>query len=101
MIEQRANELLADPAAIRTRRPGRARCSRTTSITAITSTPYVDDLDSVLDMDVIRESGLHIGADPMGGSGVAYWQPIAEKYGLNLERGQHQRGSHFSFHVRR
>jgi phosphoglucomutase len=36
-------------------------------------------------MDAIAESGLKIGADPMGGSGIAYWEPIAEKYGLNLE----------------
>ena len=48
--------------------------------------PYVSDLASVIDMDVIRESGIRIGADPMGGSGIAYWEPIAEHYGLNLER---------------
>lgn len=47
--------------------------------------PYTDDLNNVVDMDVIAESGLKIGADPMGGSGIAYWEPIAEKYGLNLE----------------
>jgi phosphoglucomutase len=47
--------------------------------------PYTDDLESVLNMEAIRESGLKIGADPMGGSGIAYWEPIAEKYGLNLE----------------
>lgn len=47
--------------------------------------PYTDDLKNVIDMDVIRESGLKIGADPMGGSGLAYWQPIAETYGLNIE----------------
>ena len=48
-------------------------------------TPYVDDLGSIIDMDAIKASGLKIGADPMGGSGVAYWAPIAEKYGLNIE----------------
>lgn len=47
--------------------------------------PYIDDLNNVVDMEVIAESGLKIGADPMGGSGIAYWEPIAEKYGLNLE----------------
>jgi phosphoglucomutase len=47
--------------------------------------PYTDDLKHVVDLDVIRESGLKIGADPMGGSGIAYWEPIAETYGLNLE----------------
>lgn len=48
-------------------------------------TPYVSDLENIIDMEAIRESGLKIGADPMGGSGLAYWEPIAEKYGLNLE----------------
>ena len=47
--------------------------------------PYVDDLASVLDMEAIRSAGLALGADPMGGAGVAYWEPIAETYGLDLE----------------
>jgi len=47
--------------------------------------PYVDDLGNVIDMETIRGSGLKIGADPMGGAGIAYWEPIAEKYGLNIE----------------
>jgi len=47
--------------------------------------PYINDLDNVVDMEVIRESGLRIGADPMGGSGIAYWEPLAGKYGLNIE----------------
>ncbi|MDR1873488.1 MAG: phosphoglucomutase (alpha-D-glucose-1,6-bisphosphate-dependent) [Synergistaceae bacterium] len=48
--------------------------------------PYVHDLCHVVDMDVIRDSGVRIGVDPMGGSGVAYWEPIAGIYGLrNLE----------------
>lgn len=47
--------------------------------------PYVDDLASVLDMDAIKRTGVRIGADPMGGSGIAYWEPIAETYGLDIE----------------
>lgn len=45
---------------------------------------YVKDLPSVVNLDVIRESGLSIGADPMGGAAVDYWGAIAEAYGLNL-----------------
>ena len=45
---------------------------------------YVGDLGAVVDMEAIRSSGLKIGTDPMGGSGVAYWEPIAERYGLDL-----------------
>jgi len=83
-IQNRANDLLADPGDI----------ARTTWEKAIRSenvhrrdyiSAYVNDLERVIDMNIIRESGIHIGADPMGGSGVAYWQPIAEHYKLNLD----------------
>jgi len=47
--------------------------------------PYVDDLSSVVNMEAIAEAGLSIGVDPMGGSGIAYWEPIAETYGLDIE----------------
>lgn len=46
--------------------------------------PYVEDLGSVINMDAIKSAGLKIGADPMGGSGVHYWEPIAERYGLDI-----------------
>lgn len=47
--------------------------------------PYVEDLENVLNLHAIAAAGLKIGVDPMGGSGVAYWEPIAERYGLNLQ----------------
>ena len=46
--------------------------------------PYVDDLANVIDMDAIRAAGLSIGVDPLGGASLAYWEPIAERYGLNI-----------------
>lgn len=45
---------------------------------------YVDDLANVVDMAAIKASGVHIGADPLGGASVAYWGQIASQYGLNL-----------------
>ncbi|CAB0518071.1 alpha-D-glucose phosphate-specific phosphoglucomutase [Corynebacterium diphtheriae] len=45
---------------------------------------YIADLPSVVDIDAIRNSGLAIGADPMGGASVDYWGAIAEKHSLNL-----------------
>lgn len=48
-------------------------------------TPYVNDLHNIIDMDVIKASGLKIAADALGGAGLGYWMPIAEKYGLNIE----------------
>ncbi len=46
--------------------------------------PYVDDLSSVIDMDVIRSSGLRIAADPLGGAAVHLWDLVRERYKLNL-----------------
>ncbi|MDB5354743.1 MAG: Phosphoglucomutase [Phycisphaerales bacterium] len=46
--------------------------------------PYVNDLHSVIDLDAIRSAGVSIGADPLGGASVAYWEPIKERYGLNI-----------------
>lgn len=45
---------------------------------------YVSDLDSVIDMEVIRSSGLRIGVDPLGGAAVRYWPAIAAKFGVDL-----------------
>jgi phosphoglucomutase len=47
--------------------------------------PYVDDLKNTIDMDAIKVSGLRLGADALGGSGLGYWMPIAETYGLNID----------------
>jgi phosphoglucomutase len=48
-------------------------------------TAYVEDLHNVIDMEAIRNSGIALGVDPLGGAGVHYWDPIAEHYGLNLK----------------
>jgi phosphoglucomutase len=48
-------------------------------------TPYVADLGSVVDMSLLSSADLKIGVDPMGGSGIDYWEPIKEKYNLNLK----------------
>ena len=45
---------------------------------------YITDLANVLDMDAIRGAKISLGVDPLGGAGVHYWGPIAERYGLNL-----------------
>ena len=45
---------------------------------------YVSDLENVVDLDVIRDAGVRIGADPLGGASVDYWGAIGERYGLNL-----------------
>ncbi|MBS1618957.1 MAG: alpha-D-glucose phosphate-specific phosphoglucomutase [Bacteroidetes bacterium] len=45
---------------------------------------YISDLASIVNMEAIRSSGLRLGADPLGGAGVHYWQPIAEQYRLDM-----------------
>jgi len=50
---------------------------------------YVNDLGSVVDMEIIRSAKLKIGVDPLGGAGVAYWQPIVERYGFEVEVVNH------------
>jgi phosphoglucomutase len=45
---------------------------------------YIDDLPSVLNLDLIRDAGVRIGADPLGGAAVAYWGEVADRHRLNL-----------------
>jgi phosphoglucomutase len=85
VIENRANELLHDKLKGVKRMPwGIAKTAATTHEYDFV-TPYVVDLKNILDMDAIAASGLKIGVDPMGGASIAYWQPIADLYGLQLE----------------
>ncbi len=78
-IQNRANELL------RANNTGVKRSARSSVIKARDFVaPYVDDLGNVIDMEAIRAAGLNIGVDPLGGSSLPYWQPIADRYGLKL-----------------
>src|SRR5690606_13631076 len=47
--------------------------------------PYVEDLQNVVNLEIVRKKGLKIGVDPMGGAAIGYWDIIADYYGLNLE----------------
>ena len=60
-------------------------------------TPYVDDLINVVDMEAIAQSNIHIGADALGGSGLAYYGAIKERYNLNMEVMHDSLDSTFSF----
>lgn len=84
-IQDRANAILAN-GLTKVKRVSYAQAlqANTTHVYDFV-TPYVDDLASVIDMDAIAGAGLNIGVDPMGGAGIGYWAPIAERYGLNLE----------------
>lgn len=83
-IEAKANELLENNLnAVK-------RISFSKALTAATThrhdylNTYIKDLKNVIDMDLIRDSKINIGVDPLGGAGVHYWKPIAAHYKLNM-----------------
>jgi phosphoglucomutase len=85
VIEARANALLlGELREVRRWSLARALAADTTRRHDFIG-PYVRALPEIVDMAAIRGAGLRIGVDPMGGSGLAYWAPIAELYGLSLD----------------
>ena len=79
-IQDRANELLrAGLVGVR-----RVSLARATPGTYDFLDAYVAELGSVVDLDAVRDAGVRIGADPLGGASVAYWGAIGERYGLDL-----------------
>lgn len=83
-IQRRANELLDDGnRAVRRMHLRNALAAPCVSQRDFMR-GYVDDLESVVDMPAIKAAGLKLGADPLGGSSLAYWHPIAEAYGLDI-----------------
>lgn len=83
-IEAKANELLQNNLQLVKRISfAKALAAATTHRHDYLNT-YINDLGNVIDMDLIRDSKIHIGVDPLGGAGVHYWGPIAERYQLNL-----------------
>lgn len=82
-IQNRANELLRAVGGI-PRLEFESAIKATTTHTEDFVTPYVEDLANVVDLEIIRSAGLKIGIDPLGGAAAAYWQPLAERYGLDI-----------------
>ncbi|MEC4889630.1 MAG: phosphoglucomutase (alpha-D-glucose-1,6-bisphosphate-dependent) [Nitrospira sp.] len=84
-IEERANALLEASLQGVKRMPIAAARRASTTHRHDYISAYVGDLKSVIDMEAIKASTLKLGIDPLGGSGIAYWQPIADRYGLHIE----------------
>jgi phosphoglucomutase len=83
-VENRANALLQDGLRGVKRMPlAQARKAATTHEHDFLG-HYVADLANVIDFDAIRGAGIRMGVDPLGGAGVHYWAPIAERYGIDL-----------------
>ena len=81
-IQTRANALL-ETALDGVRRTANGASAHTTH-THDYLNEYVADLGSVIEFGAIREAGVRMGVDPLGGAGVHYWTPIAERYGIDL-----------------
>ncbi len=83
-IEAKANELLEAGLKSVKRVPYERALHASTTHRHDYLNSYVSDLGNVIDMEAIRGSKISLGVDPLGGAGVHYWKPIAERYGLNL-----------------
>ncbi|WP_020570655.1 phosphoglucomutase (alpha-D-glucose-1,6-bisphosphate-dependent) [Neolewinella persica] len=83
-IESRANELLENKLQAVKRIPLSRALSASTTKRYDFLEAYTADLSQVIDTDLLRESGIKMGVDPLGGAGVKYWQRIADRYKLNL-----------------
>jgi len=83
-IQNRANELLcAGNGGVQRIGFDAALIASTTHVEDFV-TPYVGDLANVIDLEAIRSAGVKIGVDPLGGAAAAYWQPLAERYGIDI-----------------
>jgi phosphoglucomutase len=82
-IEKRANALLGDTASVKRvslrKAIGQGLCQEYDFLG-----PYVQDLASAIDMEAIRGAGISIGVDPLGGAAHDYWEPIADRYKLDI-----------------
>ncbi|PLA74553.1 phosphoglucomutase, alpha-D-glucose phosphate-specific [Hydrogenovibrio sp. SC-1] len=85
VIQDRANDILINDMNAINRMPlAEALASEFVSANDLIM-PYVKDLENVVNMKAIKEAGLKLAIDPMGGAAVDYWRPIADYYGLDLE----------------
>lgn len=96
-IQHRANALLEGGIReVRRMSYSRARHAASTYTYDFLDT-YLRELETMVDFDAIRASGISMGVDPLGGAGVHYWSPIAERYRLNLTVVSEEVDPTFSF----
>ncbi len=84
-IQNKANELLQSGLKSVKRIPFKKVLGLATTQQYDYINSYIDDLKNIVNVDAIAKSGIKMGVDPLGGSGIAFWAPMAEKYKLNLE----------------
>ncbi len=97
VIQNQANKLLDDGLKSVKRIPYEQALKRDHVRAADMMMPYISQLGSVVDMEAISKAGLHIGVDPMGGAGVAYWEPMADYFNMKIEVVNPDTDPRFSF----
>ena len=83
-VQDRANKLIEGGLKEVKRVPFAQASKASTTHTHDYLDAYVADLGNMIDFDIIRSAGVHMGVDPLGGAGVHFWAPIAERYKLDL-----------------
>jgi phosphoglucomutase len=96
-IQEQANALLAEDLRGVRRIPYERARNATTTHAHDYLNAYVGDLGAVLDLEVVRSATISLGVDPLGGASVAYWDAIAERYGLRLDVVNHEVDPTFRF----
>lgn len=84
-IEDRANDILREGNKDVRRTPFERAISADTTHEYDYIGPYTEDLANILDMEIIAKAGLKIGVDPLGGAALGFWDPIASRFGLDME----------------
>ena len=85
VIENRANEILHNELKSVKRLSFAKALNAETTHTYDYITPYIEDLGNIIDMEIIGKAGIKIGTDPLGGSVIDFWDPIADQYGLSID----------------
>lgn len=83
-VQSRANEILKGGNKAVQRIPYESALQASTTHLQDFATDYINDLQNVVDLQAVKAAGLRLGVDPLGGAGVGYWQPIADRYGLDI-----------------
>ena len=96
-VADKANEFLKGGNKAVKRMPYEKALKAPTTVEYDYITPYVDALKDIIDMNAIKSAGLKLCADSLGGSGLGYWQPIAETYGLDIDFRNNYPEPTFSF----
>ncbi len=97
IIEERANNILQGGNKDVRRMPFEKAVAADTTHEYDYIDPYVEDLTNIIDMEAVAQAGLKLGVDPLGGAAVGFWDPIADRFGLEIDVVNHAVDPTFGF----